>query len=248
MQTVHRDFVANVSHELRTPLTVIGGFVETLSDMEAPGPDILRQFLPLMMEQARRMQVLVEDLLTLSRLESGGKSQPFERIGMSELLHTLKVEAEGLSHGRHHVELAICTPCDLWGAPNELHSALGNLVSNAVRYTPGRRSDPPAVADAGRTCGIQCRRQRDRHRPRAHSAADRTLFRVDRGRSRSTGGTGLGLAIVKTILARHSARLEVDSEPERGSVFSAVFPPERLAEPSNHEALTGVGPSKKPAG
>ena len=248
VQTVHRDFVANVSHELRTPLTVIGGFVETLSDMEAPGPDILRQFLPLMMEQARRMQVLVEDLLTLSRLESGGKSQPFERIGMSELLHTLKVEAEGLSHGRHHVELAICTPCDLWGAPNELHSALGNLVSNAVRYTPdGGRIRLLWQMQGGRAVfsvednGIGIARE---HIPRLTER----FYRVDRGRSRSTGGTGLGLAIVKHILARHSARLEVDSEPERGSVFSAVFPPERLAEPSNHEALTGVGPSKKPAG
>ena len=201
-----------------------------------------------MMEQARRMQVLVEDLLTLSRLESGGKSQPFERIGMSELLHTLKVEAEGLSHGRHHVELAICTPCDLWGAPNELHSALGNLVSNAVRYTPdGGRIRLLWQMQGGRAVfsvednGIGIARE---HIPRLTER----FYRVDRGRSRSTGGTGLGLAIVKHILARHSARLEVDSEPERGSVFSAVFPPERLAEPSNHEALTGVGPSKKPAG
>ena len=136
VQTVHRDFVANVSHELRTPLTVIGGFLETLADMDAPEPDVTRQFLPMMMEQAKRMQSLVEDLLTLSRLENGSKTASQENVDMAALLNTLRVEAEGLSQGRHQIILGDCDAANLWGNANELHSAFGNLVSNAVRYTP----------------------------------------------------------------------------------------------------------------
>ncbi len=231
VQTVHRDFVANVSHELRTPLTVIGGFVETLADMPEPDPAAVRQFLPLMMEQARRMQSLVEDLLTLSRLENSPRASQSDKVDMREMLATLMVEAEGLSHGRHTVQLEQDSDADLWGAQAELHSAFGNLVSNAVRYTPDgghiilnwKEADGRGVFSV-KDSGIGIARE---HLPRLTER----FYRVDRGRSRSSGGTGLGLAIVKHVLARHTARLDIQSEPDRGSTFSVSFPPERVARP-----------------
>ncbi|MEJ8673512.1 phosphate regulon sensor histidine kinase PhoR [Chromobacterium amazonense] len=227
VQTVHRDFVANVSHELRTPLTVVGGFLETLSDMPEVNDQIFRQFLPMMMEQSRRMQSLVEDLLTLSKLENSPKAVNSERVDMRDMLDTLMVEAEGLSQGRHQVKLLRNCDCGLWGSSQELHSAFGNLVSNAVRYTPEGGSITLAWQDEGdqlrfsvSDTGIGIPRE---HIPRLTER----FYRVDRGRSRGSGGTGLGLAIVKHVLARHHARLEIKSEPDKGSTFSVVFPRER---------------------
>lgn len=231
VQTVHRDFVANVSHELRTPLTVIGGFLETLSDMGEPDPALTRQFLPMMLEQSRRMQSLVEDLLALSRLENSPKGVPAEKVNMDELLATLKVEAEGLSQGRHQIRLEQNSQRWLWGSAQELHSAFGNLVSNAIRYTPEGGAVTVAWRDQGgkavfsvRDTGIGIPRE---HIPRLTER----FYRVDRGRSRGSGGTGLGLAIVKHVIARHNAKLDIQSEPDRGSTFSVVFQPDRVAEP-----------------
>jgi two-component system phosphate regulon sensor histidine kinase PhoR len=231
VHTVHRDFVANVSHELRTPLTVIGGFLETLSDLPESDTTSLRQFLPMMLEQSHRMQTLVEDLLILSRLENSPAALAVEKVDMDQMLDSLMVEAEGLSHGRHRITLNKGTPVWLWGSARELHSAFGNLVANAVLYTPeggavtlswcmnGERA-VFSVTDSG--IGI----------PREHiPRLTERFYRVDRGRSRSNGGTGLGLAIVKHVVARHHARLDIQSEPERGSCFSVAFGPEQIADP-----------------
>ena len=230
VQTVHRDFVANVSHELRTPLTVIGGFLETFAEMPDADAATLQQFLPMMLEQSRRMQSLVEDLLTLSRLENSAKLQA-EKVDMDELMETLRVEAEGLSKGRHTIVVQKDTPRWLWGNPGELHSAFGNLVSNAVRYTPEGgtitlrwRADGERLVFSVSDTGIGIPRE---HLPRLTER----FYRVDRGRSRGNGGTGLGLAIVKHVLARHRARLDIQSEPDRGSTFSVQFCPEESADP-----------------
>jgi two-component system phosphate regulon sensor histidine kinase PhoR len=230
VQTVHRDFVANVSHELRTPLTVIGGFLETLSDMDEPSPALLNQFMPMMLEQTRRMQTLVEDLLTLSRLENSPKALPAEKVNMDEMLATLKVEAEGLSQGQHQIQVDKASARWLWGSANELRSAFGNLVSNAVRYTPPGGTVTLAWRDQGEKVvfsvtdsGIGIPRE---HIPRLTER----FYRVDRGRSRGSGGTGLGLAIVKHVVARHHAKLDVQSEPEKGSTFSVTFYADRVAE------------------
>ena len=146
---------------------------------------------------------------------------------MQMMLDTLMVEAEGLSQGRHQVKLARCCDACLWGSGQELHSAFGNLVSNAVRYTPEGGSITLSWQDEGEQLrfsvadtGIGIPRE---HIPRLTER----FYRVDRGRSRGSGGTGLGLAIVKHVLARHHARLEIKSEPDKGSTFSAVFPRER---------------------
>ena len=225
LEQVRRDFVANVSHELRTPLTVIHGYLELVEVDEVPQ---LAPVLGEMRAQSRRMGQIVEDLLTLSRLETQQRL-PEETVEMHALLATLRKEAEALSQGRHAITLADEAHCDLRGSPRDLHSAFSNLVSNAVRYTPadGRidirwQREPGggaqfSVADTG--YGIPAQ-----HLPRLTER----FYRVSSSRSRETGGTGLGLSIVKHVLALHQARLDVQSEPGKGSIFAAVFGAERV--------------------
>jgi two-component system phosphate regulon sensor histidine kinase PhoR len=231
IETMRRDFVANVSHELRTPLTVVGGFLETLTDLEGAEPAVVRRSLQLMTEQTQRMQRLVEDLLTLTRLESSQRLPGDEPVNMPLLIQSLVSDAQHLSRGRHQIVLKECAAECLRGAEDELRSALGNLLSNAVRYTPEggsiqvrwhvvNREGVFSVADTG--VGIA-----PQHIPRLTER----FYRVDRSRSRETGGTGLGLAIVKHVLSRHQARLDVHSELGLGSTFSAVFPEARMAVP-----------------
>jgi len=229
VETIRRDFVANVSHELRTPLTVIGGFLETIADMETPNPELIRRSVPLMSDQAKRMQTLVEDLLTLSRLESEGNPAREEPVNVPDIMRGLYHDALALSAGRHKVILLLESPVWVNGAEDELRSAFGNLVSNAIRYTPAGgevRLLWKAGAENGavfsvRDTGIGIEPQ---HLPRLTER----FYRVDRGRSRETGGTGLGLAIVKHVVNRHGAKLEVSSEAGRGSCFSVVFPDNRV--------------------
>lgn len=228
VETMRRDFIANVSHELRTPLTVVGGFLETISDTKATDGDLLRRSLPLMMDQTQRMRRLVEDLLTLSRLESTNNPVREERVNVPDLARALYQDALALSSGRHRIRLDIGCEDGLAGSEDELRSAFSNLISNAIRYTPDdgevviswqRRGDKAvfSVRDSG--IGIN-----PEHIPRLTER----FYRVDRSRSRETGGTGLGLAIVKHVLNRHQGQLEVLSEAGRGSTFSALFPESRL--------------------
>jgi two-component system phosphate regulon sensor histidine kinase PhoR len=227
VETVRRDFVANVSHELRTPLTVLAGFLETVQELKLD-PQRTRDYLNLMAEQARRMQRIVDDLLALSTLESSPEPSLDERVNLDGLLARVKADTEALSGGRHHVTLDAVEGFDIAGAENEIASAFGNLASNAVRYTPEggtvrliwRTSDGGAeftVEDTG--VGIE---------PHHIARLTERFYRVDRGRSRETGGTGLGLAIVKHALMRHQATLDIQSEPGKGSRFTARFPARRL--------------------
>ena len=229
LEQMRRDFVANVSHELRTPLTVIHGYLELIDPEDAPA---LAPVLGEMRAQSKRMGQIVEDLLTLSRLETQHRVED-ERVPMAPLLATLRKEAEALSQGRHRVEVEADAGLDLLGSPKDLHSALSNLVSNAVRYTPAggsitirwRRSGDGAtysVSDTG--YGI----------PASHLARlTERFYRVSSSRSRGSGGTGLGLSIVKHVLNLHQARLSIESEPGRGSTFACHFGPERLLAPTN---------------
>ncbi|HEX8961665.1 MAG TPA: phosphate regulon sensor histidine kinase PhoR [Rhodocyclaceae bacterium] len=228
LETMRRDFVANVSHELRTPLTVVAGFLETAADGLADlPPEEIQHFLGVAGDQARRMQRLIEDLLTLATLETDAPPQE-EEVDMRRLLAELRDEAAALSAGRHAVTLDDAGPAVLTGSQKELRSAFGNLVSNAVRYTPGNghieigwrmRGEDAVFAVKDDGLGIDAQ-----HLPRLTER----FYRVDRGRSRDTGGTGLGLAIVKHVLERHQGRLEITSEPGCGSTFSAVLPARRV--------------------
>lgn len=228
LETMRRDFVANVSHELRTPLTVVGGFLETLEDMDSEMPESTRHYFHLMQEQTGRMRRLVEDLLTLSRLESSQNFSQETDINVPAMLRMVLTEGQSLSGRRHQLSLEADESLHLNGAPEELHSAFGNLVTNAIRYTPDggeirltwrlRGSDAVfSVSDTG--IGIE---------PQHLSRLTERFYRVDSSRSRATGGTGLGLSIVKHILTRHQAKLEIESEYGKGSVFSVVFPALRV--------------------
>jgi two-component system, OmpR family, phosphate regulon sensor histidine kinase PhoR len=227
IEAMRRDFVANVSHELRTPLTVVSGFLENLQDMPDLNQENARRPLQLMAEQTRRMDHLVADLLTLSRLENEQSPLREEPVVVKDLLDEICREGKLLSGDRHALKLEIASATNLLGNRDELHSAFGNLVSNAIRYTPEGgsillrwfvRGGQPVflVQDSG--IGIAAQ-----HIPRLTER----FYRVDRSRSRETGGTGLGLAIVKHIAMRHQAKLEVLSEEGKGSSFSMVFPAKR---------------------
>lgn len=225
LEQMRRDFVANVSHELRTPLTVVHGYLDMLDPVEQP------EWAPMLQEmqhQSQRMTQLVEDLLTLSRLEAQD-SIGEETVSMASMLASLRRELTMLSQGRHTISVDDASPTDLVGSPRELHSAFSNLVSNAVRYTPagGRitvRYD--AMPDGGVALAVE---DTGYGIPAAHlPRITERFYRVSTSRSRESGGTGLGLAIVKHVLHLHQARLDIDSDVGRGSRFACHFNAERV--------------------
>ena len=229
LEQVRKDFVANVSHELRTPLTVIHGYLEMIDTDDDPGQAPMVEE---MRRQSTRMTQIVEDLLTLSRLDADGgvDRQP---VPMRAMLNQLRAEAEGVSKGQHQIRVECASATDLLGSNKELHSAFSNLVTNAVRYTPPggsidiswRERDGAlrfTVQDTG--YGIPAE-----HLPRITER----FYRVSTSRSRDKGGTGLGLSIVKHVLLRHQAELLIESEPGVGSCFSAVFPEHRSLKPND---------------
>lgn len=223
IEAMRRDFIANASHELRTPLTVIVGFLEIA--MSDPGLDVATRtaHLELMTEQAHRMQRLIGDMLTLSRLESDEFPLKRERVDMKAMVESVALEARALSGGRHEIAVEVDGP-DVMGSLEELRSAFANLASNAVRYSPnggtirlkwarGENDLQFAVTDCG--IGIE---------PIHISRLTERFYRVDKSRSRETQGTGLGLAIVKHVLIRHGGRLSISSVPGQGSTFTASLP------------------------
>jgi two-component system, OmpR family, phosphate regulon sensor histidine kinase PhoR len=226
---MRRDFVANVSHEIRTPLTVLAGFVETLASVPLTSTEMPR-VLDLMRQQTDRIQSLVDDLLTLAQLEGSPRPDADRWVGIDGLLKNVLADARALSLQRHRIALDAAPGAQLAGVEAELASAMSNLVSNAIRYTPEggtidiawriRASDGCGefeVRDSGIGIGKE-------HLPRLTER----FYRVDGSRSRDTGGTGLGLAIVKHVVQRHGGELEVQSEPGKGSCFKLVFPAARV--------------------
>ena len=241
---MRRDFVANVSHEIRTPLTVLAGFVETMASLPLSPTERARVLL-LMQQQTDRMHVLVADLLTLAQLE-GSPRPPTDRwLALAPLLQRALADGLTLSAGQHRITLDASTNApanvpanvpanappalDVAGLEPELHSAVANLVTNAVRYPPsgGRISitclprPDGSVAIEVRDSGIGIAREH-------LSRLTERFYRVDGSRSRDTGGTGLGLSIVKHVVQRHGGALEIDSEPGVGSCFRLVLPAGRV--------------------
>ena len=255
-EVMRRDFVANVSHEIRTPLTVLGGFVETLQSL--PLNDGERQkYLALMAQQAQRMQTLVSDLLTLSKLEGNPPVSMAGWTPVQGLLRLAEEAARGLSSSLYataltpqQIEFEEAGACEVAGSHNELASAMINLACNAVRYTQAggvihvRWQPLPdgrgkfSVKDNGPGIAPE-------HIPRLTER----FYRVDRSRSRDTGGTGLGLAIVKHVAQRHGAELRIESVPGKGSTFSMLFPAGRVRTARNANAVSlGADPVSSPAG
>jgi len=234
-EAMRRDFVANVSHEIRTPLTVLTGFVETLQTLPLNAEERAR-YLNLMATQAGRMQTLVNDLLTLSRLEGSPPPGGKEWVSVHALLALCEQEGCALSallteqgEKKHDLQVGDAEEAEIAGSQAELLSAMSNLLNNAIRYTPAggrievmwqRLPDGRAefsVRDSGPGIAPE-------HIPRLTER----FYRVDSSRSRETGGTGLGLAIVKHVAQRHGAELQIESQPGHGSRFSMVFPATRV--------------------
>jgi len=227
LEAVRRDFVANASHELRSPLTVISGYLETLSHDPALDSD-LQGPVAEMRRQAERMTGIIRDLLELSRLEETGEALGGEPIDVAALLALLRKDTVARPVHPRDIRVQVESDAQLIGDEPEIHSAFSNLVDNAAKYTPAEGSlemrwwvDDDgghfAVSDTG--MGIPAE-----HIPRLTER----FYRVDAGRSRSTGGSGLGLAIVRHVLQRHGATLEVQSTLGSGSTFTCHFPPERI--------------------
>jgi len=227
LDAMRRDFVANVSHEIRTPLTVISGFVETMLDIEVD-QDSRRRFLDSILQQSHTMRRLIEDLLVLAKLEHDMDLAEDGPVKVYQLLSTLVNDATALSDGRHRITLTLEGPAQVRANSMELQTAVRNLLTNAVRYTPeGGEIEVNwsqhgnegliSVRDSGIGIGAE-------HLPRLTER----FYRVDRSRSRDSGGTGLGLAIVKHALQRHQASLEISSRLGAGSTFTIRWPASRM--------------------
>lgn len=229
--TMRRDFVANVSHEIRTPLTVLIGFIETLGAL--PLTEVERKrVITLMAQQADRMQTLVSDLLMLAQIEGSPRPTSDRWVKVSAMLQRIETDARGLSRERHPITV-VAEQADLQrevsGVESEWLSAMGNLVSNAIRYTPEGQgiqirwrtlpdgSGEFSVKDSG--IGVA-----PEHLPRLTER----FYRVDGSRSRDTGGTGLGLSIVKHVIQRHGGELKISSEAGKGSTFTLLIPSMRV--------------------
>ena len=229
LEQMRQDFVANASHELRTPLTVLMGYLETFSDQQDLIPKPMQRGLLQMQQQTSRMNHLVEDLLTLTRLDSTDKIKEMSPVAVAPLIASIVNDAIRLSGERKHV-IFFDIPVDIFllGYESELRSAFSNLIFNAVNYTPAsgsinitwlqdERSAVLSVQDNG--TGIDAR-----HIPRLTER----FYRADPSRNSTSGGTGLGLAIVKHVLQRHQGHIDIYSQLGKGSTFSCVFPARML--------------------
>lgn len=230
---MRRDFVANVSHEIRTPLTVLAGFVETLQSLPL-NEDERQQYLQLMAVQAGRMQTLVQDLLTLSQLEGSPPPSANEQVPLTHLMAQIEADAQALSalqgESGQPVNQLFFAPCPEWvlqGARTELLSAVSNLVSNAVRYTPAGGRIEVGWAEQGQELVLSVRDTGPGIAPEHLPRLSERFYRVDRSRSRETGGTGLGLAITKHVAQRHGGALRITSQLGAGSTFMLVLPASR---------------------
>ena len=234
---MRRDFVANVSHEIRTPLTVLAGFVETLQSLPLP-PEQQQHYLQLMAVQAGRMQTLVSDLLTLSQLEGSPLPSQNEPVALVLLMAQIEADARALSalqgqtgEAVHQLDFAPAPNWMLSGARSELHSAVSNLVSNAVRYTPAGGRIEVAWREQDGELVLSVRDTGPGIAPEHLPRLSERFYRVDRSRSRETGGTGLGLAITKHVAQRHGGVLRIESQLGVGSTFMLVLPVSRRLQP-----------------
>ncbi len=240
LETARRNSIADALHELSTPITALAGYLDAMRGFSF-GPRRLRDYLDSMEGQCWRLRRTAESLLNLSALEAAPKPSVDERIDLAALSAAILADAEALSTGRHRIVMDADPEFDLLGCGNEIASALGNLVSNAVRYTPAggeirlvwHALPDRAVEFAVEDSGIGIARE---HIPRLTER----FFRVVNEHSHKTAGTGLGLAIVKDILTRHHATLEIESEPGRGSRFAVRFPARRVILPAVRRATVAA--------
>lgn len=245
LETMRKDFIGNVSHELRTPITVISGYLETMLDDSDNLPGRWIRPLEQMSQQSQRMENIIRDLLTLSRLETRPSSEQQTAVHIRSLMLDIKHDAERVfADKKQKFKLDSAKDIYLQGSQVELYSAVSNLVLNAAKYTPHTgeikltavvHSDGLTISVSDNGPGIAVH-----HIPRLTER----FYRLDESRSTGTGGTGLGLAIVKHVLARHGGRLDIKSEVAMGSCFTCHFPKDRLRSAESVKAAVGASRSR----
>lgn len=238
--SMRQDFVANVSHELRTPLTVILGYLETLQEDDLD-MQTSRQIIGKIVPPAQRMHALLQDLLLLTRLESqtGTSLEGIAPIAIPSLFNRVIAQVSGIASKQHHIVTDITSTQRLKGVPGEIESALGNLLSNAIRYSPDGGEIRLSWTDTPEGCCLAVRDQGIGVAREHLSRLTERFYRVDLARARVQGGTGLGLAIVKHVLKRHGTVLQIESEPGRGSRFFCSFSPAQLMATDNPKVVAG---------
>lgn len=236
-EQMRADFVANVSHELKTPLTTLLGYIETLRGPARDDPEAGEKFLAIMAQQAARMNSLVEDLLSLSRIELREHKAPTDRVDLAQVLRSVADLFQVRAAGKEQtIELSLPPqPPPTLGDAVELSQVFENLIANAVRYGAPRSAIKvtlhtlPASGNSGNGVSVgriavsvadEGQGIAREHVPRLTER----FYRVDAARSRELGGTGLGLAIVKHIVNRHRGELKIESEIGKGSTFTVILP------------------------
>jgi two-component system phosphate regulon sensor histidine kinase PhoR len=229
LEQVRKDFVANVSHELRTPLTVLQGYLEVMDADNLPNAGIWLKAHTVMLEQTKRMDALVQQLLTLSRIEAAAKVQFEDHIDVPAMLAMLEQESQTLNRDKQHqISFSVEPGLVVSGIREELRSAFSNLITNAIKYTPNGGEIQVSWVRQHQKAVFSVSDNGEGIAPQHVKRLTERFYRVDQARARATGGTGLGLAIVKHVLQRHNSKLMIFSEPKKGSSFSFSLPAELL--------------------
>ena len=224
---MRKEFVSNFSHEIKTPLTVLIGFIETLAEMKSSKSVSEKKIISMMSGQANRMNILIEDLLLLSHIESNQHVNRSEKINIAKLIRDIKKNVIEVKGNGHKFDFSIDSKLDLYGARQEIESAFNNLITNAIRYTPSEGqisirwnliNTLPIFEVVDNGIGIP---------EKNIKRISERFYRVDPNRSRETGGTGLGLAIVKNVVNQHQGEMKINSDIGLGSSFKLIFPADR---------------------
>ncbi|KTF19392.1 phosphate regulon sensor histidine kinase PhoR [Pseudoalteromonas sp. 10-33] len=236
LEQMRKDFVANVSHELRTPLTVVTGYLEMMDSDNLPPPAMWNKAQTTMLEQCKRMDSLVSQLLSLSRIEGSRRQDKDKAINVPQLLGYIQTEAQSINQDKgHELIFDIDSTLDIKGSEDELRSAFSNLVFNAIHYT---KPDGKIQVSWLRKNNMACFTVIDNGDGIAAEHINRLterFYRVDKARSRTTGGSGLGLAITKHVLTRHDSKLNITSEVGKGSCFSFYFSTDKIVDLINKQ-------------
>jgi two-component system phosphate regulon sensor histidine kinase PhoR len=225
LENARQEFVANVSHELRTPLSLIKGYVETLLDGARDNPEVATKFLTSIDRNAERLRLLIEDLLTMSELESGRMSFNLQAVRLQSVIDKVLADFKARAQARHVTLVADAPDLSVRADPDRLEQVLGNLIDNAIKY--GRADGTVAVSTRavdGGQIEVSVRDDGPGIPPPALERVFERFYRVDKARSRDQGGTGLGLAIVKHLVQSHGGKVWATSEVGRGATFCFTVP------------------------
>ncbi|MBE0369409.1 phosphate regulon sensor histidine kinase PhoR [Pseudoalteromonas aurantia] len=242
LEQMRKDFVANVSHELRTPLTVVTGYLEMMDADNMPPPMMWERAHTTMIEQCKRMDSLVNQLLSLSRIEGARRHEKDRPVNVPAMLALIQTEALSVNQDKQHEVVFDVDPLlDILGSADELRSAFSNLVFNAIHYTKPHGKVVVSWQYNDKSACFSVKDNGDGIAPEHIHRLTERFYRVDKARSRKTGGSGLGLAITKHVLTRHDSSLEIQSTLGEGSCFSFSFTQDKvkiMTDGESHETVT----------